>query len=284
MQKRNQRRNDPSDQQTLKSYLKDISRTPLLTREEERELAVQVNSGEEIALQRLVEANLRFVVKIAKKYRGLGIPFLDLINEGNLGLIEAARRYDPDRGVRFISYAVWWIRQSILLAVSNQARPFRIPLRVNHHLYQLSNLTNNASVIPPAEEIANQLGLTPKKVTSLIPLSQPPVSLNQPLGSHTDFNLLESLASDAPGPERRLIQSSLRERLAKALSQLGSRELQILQLRFGLIDENPLTLHEIGSKIGISRERVRQIQDKALGKLRNIARLRNDFAISVPQA
>lgn len=257
----------------LRVYFKEISKYPLLTVEEEKQLGRQIQQGDEQAVNRLVEANLRFVVKFAKRYRQGGLSFLDLINEGNLGLIEAARRFDPTREVRFISYAVWWIRQSIVTSLSRFRRPFRLPIKLNATLYKmginLANRTNGIDDKPTMTELAKEVGATRGELRWILEGGGEGVSLNQPLtregnASMEDFLVQTQVAS----PEQELVKRSMKKSLKKVLGELGDREQEILKLRYGLDDDTPLVLQQIGEKLGLSRERVRQIVEEALKKLR----------------
>lgn len=258
----------------LRLYLKEISIIPLLTAPEEKELGARIQAGDQAALQKLVESNLRFVVKIAKKYRRFGVSFLDLINEGNLGLIEAAKRFDPSKNVKFISYAIWWIRQSILAALSNLGHPLRLPLKINNTLYKVGITTakqvNELNRRPTLQEIANDVGITQSELISVLEVGGEAISLNQPVAQKREQVLEDILHQTCiPSVEAALIQRSVRKYLREALSELGKNEQQVLRLRFGLDDDIPRTLKQIGDRIGLSRERVRQIQVKALEKLRH---------------
>jgi RNA polymerase primary sigma factor len=258
----------------LRLYLKEISCIPLLLPEEEKELGARIQAGDQAALQKLVESNLRFVVKIAKKYRRFGVSFLDLINEGNLGLIEAAKRFDPSKNVKFISYAIWWIRQSILAALSNLGHPLRLPLKINNTLYKVgitsAKQVNELNRKPTLQEIANDVGITQSELISVLEVGGEAISLSQPVTQQRE-QVLEDLLTQKciPSVEQELIQRSVKRYLNEALQDLGRNEQQVLRLRFGLDDDTPHTLKEIGDRIGLSRERVRQIQVKALEKLRH---------------
>lgn len=257
----------------LRVYFKEISKYPLLSVEEERALGRAIQKGDEEAVTKLVESNLRFVVKCAKRYRQGGLSFLDLINEGNLGLIEAAKRFDPAKNVRFISYAVWWIRQSIVTSLSRFRRPFRLPIKLNATLYKmginLANRTNGIDDRPTTVELAQEVGATQSELRWILEGGGEGVSLNQPLTREGNAVLEDFLVQTqiAP-PEQELVKRSIGKSLKKLLGELGEREQAILRLRYGLDDDTPLVLQQIGEKLGLSRERVRQIEEVALKKLR----------------
>jgi RNA polymerase primary sigma factor len=257
----------------MRLYLKEISKIPMLTVEEEREVGRRVQNGDREALQKLVESNLRFVIKIAKKYRGCGLPFMDLINEGNLGLIEAARRFDPTRNVKFTSYAVWWIRQSILHALSSLGHPLRLPPKISNTLYRVGNTitrkTNELRRKPRLDEIAVEVGLTERELSSMMELSGDAASLNQPIDDDGELVLGDLLEQTTlPSVESNTVSQFLDKHLNEALNELDESEEKVLRLRFGLDDDTPRTLKEIGDMMGLSRERIRQIEAKALTKMR----------------
>ena len=259
--------------QALRLYLKELSKIPLLTAAEEKELAARAQAGDQAAVQKLVESNLRFVVKIAKKYRNLGVSFLDLIGEGNLGLIQAAQRFDPARNVKFISYAVWWIRQSIVSALANQRHPLRLPLKINNTLYKAGLATNRKADEldrkPSHKEVAEELGMNQDDLIAILNVGGGGISLDEPLNQQSEQVLEDMLVQTSiPSVENNLIEESVNVELKKALSKLGKNEEQVLRLRFGLDDDTPRTLSYIGNKIGLSRERVRQIQVRGLQKLK----------------
>jgi RNA polymerase primary sigma factor len=276
---------EDNTKQTLQSYLNEISLIPLLTVEEERELGYRARMGDEEAVQKLVESNLRFVVKVAKKYRRYGVPFLDLINEGNLGLIEAARRFDPDRNVRFISYAIWWIRQSILTVLSDMSHPLRLPLKVNNMLYKVgltaSRFANDLNEKPSLQDIAGGVGLSIEELTEILKVGGEALSLDQPMRESN--RVLENLLpqTNSITAEDGLMRDALKQDLRNALKQLRENEREVLSLRFGLDQEKCLTLKQIGERIGVSRERVRQIQEKALEKLRQSSKARSLYSGSL---
>ena len=258
----------------MRLYLKEISKIPLLSAEEEKEIGRLVQKGDKAALQKLVESNLRFVIKIAKKYRGHGISFLDLINEGNLGLIEAAKRFDPGRNVKFTSYAVWWIRQSILHAISSLGHPLKLPAKVSNTLYRVGKTIAKSSHLlnrkPTLKEIAEDVGITEKELNAALKLSGDATSLNQPLDQQGEL-VMEDLLEDVNSQtvEETTVAKFLQEHLNEALNELDKNEEKVLRMRFGLDNEAPRTLKQIGDKMNLSRERIRQIEAKALGKLRS---------------
>lgn len=256
----------------LSLYLKDISAYSLLTREEEIRLGHLARQGNDAAIQRLVEGNLRFVVKIAKRYHGLRLSLLDLIHEGNLGLIVAAKRFDPSRGVRFLSYAVWWIRQSILFAISTYGHTFRLPVKIGANMFRINTLLakqKESGLQPTREEMATETGLAATEIELAMRLKLEPISLHQPLYSDDDRTLEEVLPDMAhSGPELKLMNDDLKRHLKGIVDRLTSREQQVLALRFGLAGDEPQTLGEIGAQLGVCRERVRQIQLSAMHKLR----------------
>ncbi len=277
-----------SNREPLQSYLNEISAIPLLTIEEEKKLGYRAQAGEEEAIQTLVASNLRFVVKVAKKYRLYGVPFLDLINEGNLGLMQAAKRFDPTRNIRFISYAVWWIRQSILDLLSRMGHPFRLPVKVHNSLYKIgittSLLTSNTHEKPTLQDVADGSGISIEDVTDILKISGEPVSLDQRFkdSEQTIQNILPEV-NGAKAYEG-LMQDALQHDLKEMLGDLREKERQVLTLRFGLNQEKSYTLKHIGEMIGVSRERVRQIQEKALAKLRNNSKARSLFHDSLAGA
>jgi RNA polymerase primary sigma factor len=267
-------RNRPSSTDPLQCYLNEISKIPLLTIDEEKELGFRAQRGEEVAIQKLVSSNLRFVVMVAKKYRTFGVPFLDLINEGNVGLIEAAKRFDPERNIRFISYAIWWIRQSMLDLVSKMGHLLRLPVKINNALYKIhcatSKLTANSNREPTHEEIAESTGISPDDVLDLITLAGKGISLDQPIGH--DQRTVKNLIPYTKTVEAHdnLMQNAMHKNLRTVLTEsLKDKEREVLVFRFGLKDGKCHTLKQIGQKMGISRERVRQIQERALAKLRS---------------
>jgi len=269
----NKMSNNPQRKGLLGLYLKEISSYSLLLPEEEIRLGHLAMLGDERAIQALVEANLRFVVKIAKRYHGLRLSLLDLIHEGNLGLIVAAKRFDPTRGVRFLSYAVWWIRQSILYAISTYDYPVRVPVKISANLYRINTSLargRESGEQPTMEELSAESGLAATEIDVAMRLKHQTISLHQPLYSDGERSLEEVLPDMGHSNlELRLIKHDLKRHLKKLVDQLTSREQQVLILRFGLDGDEPQTLGEIGIQIGVCRERVRQIQVNAMHKLRN---------------
>jgi RNA polymerase primary sigma factor len=262
---------------TLRLYLKEISRFPQLTPEEEKELGARAQKGDEEAFQKLIEANLRFVVAMAKKYARSGYPLHELINEGNLGLIEAVSRFDPSRGVRFITYASWWIRQAILAAIAHHGQVFRLPPKLKHELYRfdskVARLTQELGHRPSVDEISKGLGMKEQDVREMMEGTPTEVSLDTPIGEGAEMRLEELIQDQSVTPvDELLIARSFEEQLQGLLSQLDDKERVIIERRFGLGDREPQTLAEIGSDMKLSRERIRQIEERALGKLRRSQR------------
>lgn len=258
--------------ESLKKYLKEISRLPRVTADEEKELGRRIQRGDGVALQRLVEANLRFVVSYAKRYRGCGLSFLDLINEGNIGLIEAAKRFDPDKKVKFITYAVWWVRQAIIHALSDQSGAFRLPQKQANLLYRIGKAQASLRVElkrnPSAEEIADRMDVTVQEVTNLLQVADDNISLSAVIDEEHDFHLSDKLEQDViPSADAVLLRNSLRVLLRNALKDLDGKEERVVRLRFGLDGSDPKTLKEIGEMLSLSRERIRQIEAQALDKL-----------------
>lgn len=267
---------DPQSE-ILKRYLREISRFPKLTPEEEVLLGQRIQQDDEQALTQMVESNLRFVVSFAKRYRGAGLSFLDLINEGNLGLIEAAKRFDPGREVKFVTYAVWWIRQAIISAIAEKGGSFRLPQKQANMLYKLgknvSDLALKLQRKPTADEIANQMNLSEKEVRSLMGFSRENISLNTIVDENHDFQLWQRIEQDTiPSAHLQVIKSSLEQHISSILGELGEKEATVIQLRFGLSGGEPQTLKEIGIRLKLSRERIRQIEFKAMEKLRRSQR------------
>ena len=261
----------------VKVYLKEIGRVPLLSAEEEIELAIRIMDGDAQAKKRLSEANLRLVVSIAKRYVGRGMQFLDLIQEGNLGLIKAVEKFDYTKGFKFSTYATWWIRQAITRAIADQARTIRIPVHMVETINKVkkvsSQLLHKNGHEPMAEEIAEELGMPVDKVREIMRVAQEPVSLETPIGEEEDSHLGDFIPDDeAPAPADAASHTLLKEQLGDVLSTLTPREAKVLRLRFGLEDGRPRTLEEVGKEFDVTRERIRQIEAKALRKLRHPSR------------
>ena len=262
---------------SLDKYLQEIGRVDLITAEEEVELAKRIKEGDHIALERLVKANLRFVVSVSKQYQNQGLTLPDLINEGNLGLIKAAQRFDETRGFKFISYAVWWIRQSILQALAEQSRIVRLPLNKIGSINKINKtyafLEQSHEIPPSAEEIANELDMTINDVKESMKNSGRHVSMDAPLVEGEDSNLYDVLRSgESPNPDKELIHESLRTEIERALETLTPREADVIKLYFGLGNHHPMTLEEIGETFDLTRERVRQIKEKAIRRLKHTSR------------
>ncbi|HUH50965.1 MAG TPA: sigma-70 family RNA polymerase sigma factor [Flavobacterium sp.] len=262
---------------SLDKYLQEIGKVDLITADEEVELAQRIKAGDQRALEKLTKANLRFVVSVAKQYQNQGLTLPDLINEGNLGLIKAAQRFDETRGFKFISYAVWWIRQSILQALAEQSRIVRLPLNkigsINkiNKMYALLEQSNERP--PSAEEIAKELDMTVNDVKESMKNSGRHLSMDAPLVEGEDSNLYDVLRSgESPNPDRVLIHESLRTEIERALETLTPREADVVRLYFGLGDQHPMTLEEIGETFDLTRERVRQIKEKAIRRLKHTSR------------
>ena len=261
----------------VKVYLKEIGRVPLLTPEEEIDLAVRIKNGDEAAKKRLSEANLRLVVSIAKRYLGRGMQFLDLIQEGNLGLIKAVEKFDYTKGFKFSTYATWWIRQAITRAIADQARTIRIPVHMVETINKVkkvsSQLLHTNGHEPTADEIAAELDIPVDKVREIMRVAQEPVSLETPIGEEEDSHLGDFIPDDdAPAPQDAASHTLLKEQLADVLDTLTPREEKVLRLRFGLEDGRSRTLEEVGKEFNVTRERIRQIEAKALRKLRHPSR------------
>ena len=261
----------------VKVYLKEIGRVPLLTPEEEIDLATRMAQGDPYARKRLSEANLRLVVSIAKRYVGRGMQFLDLIQEGNLGLIKAVEKFDHTKGFKFSTYATWWIRQAITRAIADQARTIRIPVHMVETINKVkkvsSQLLHKNGHEPTAEEIADELDMPVDKVREIMRVAQEPVSLETPIGEEEDSHLGDFIPDDdAPAPAEAASHTLLREQLGEVLQTLTPREEKVLRLRFGLEDGRSRTLEEVGKEFNVTRERIRQIEAKALRKLRHPSR------------
>ncbi len=261
----------------VRMYLKEIGKIPLLSPERELYLAEQITLGNAAAKDELIEANLRLVVSIAKRHVGKGMYFLDLIQEGNLGLMKAVEKFDYSKGYKFSTYATWWIRQAITRAIADQARTIRIPVHMVETIHKVSRtarqLLQECGREPTTDEIAERLGMTPEKVREILKIAQDPVSLETPIGEEEDSHLGDFVEdNDSPAPSDSASYSLLREHLCNVLHTLTPREEQVIKLRFGLEDGRPRTLEEVGKKFNITRERIRQIEAKALRKLRHPSR------------
>jgi len=261
----------------VKVYLKEIGRVPLLTPEEEIELAIRISDDDPKAKQRLAEANLRLVVSIAKRYVGRGMQFLDLIQEGNLGLIKAVDKFDYTKGFKFSTYATWWIRQAITRAIADQARTIRIPVHMVETINKVkkvqSQLLHKNGQEPSVEDLAAELDMPQDKVREILKVAQEPISLESPIGEEEDSHLGDFIPDyDAPVPEEAATHTLLKEQLNEVLATLTPREAKVLSLRFGIEDGRPRTLEEVGKEFNVTRERIRQIEAKALRKLRHPSR------------
>lgn len=266
----------PTDD-AVRMYLKEIGKVPLLTGAEERELAIRMEQGDEEAKKKLCESNLRLVVSIAKRYLNRGLSFLDLIQEGNLGLIKAVDKFDYTKGYKFSTYATWWIRQAITRSIADQARTIRIPVHMVETINKLirisRQLLQELGREPTSEEIAKEMGITVEKVREIKKISQDPVSLETPIGEEEDSHLGDFIPDDdVPAPVEAAAYSMLKEQLMEVLDTLSDREKKVLMLRFGLEDGRPRTLEEVGKEFNVTRERIRQIEAKALRKLRHPSR------------
>ncbi len=262
---------------SLDKYLQEIGKVDLITADEEVELAQRIKAGDQIALEKLTKANLRFVVSVAKQYQNQGLTLPDLINEGNLGLIKAAQRFDETRGFKFISYAVWWIRQSILQALAEQSRIVRLPLNkigsINKINKTFAFLEQAHERMPSAEEIAKELDMTVEDVKQSLKNSGRHVSMDAPLIDGEDSNLYDVLRSgESPNPDKELLQESLRVEIERSLETLTPREADVIRLYFGLAGQHSMTLEEIGETFDLTRERVRQIKEKAIRRLKHTSR------------
>lgn len=261
----------------VRMYLKEIGTVPLLTAEEEYALAMKKQEGDEYAKQRLIEANLRLVVSIAKRYTGRGMSFLDLVQEGNLGLIKGVEKFDPEKGFKLSTYATWWIRQSVTRALADQARTIRVPVHMVETINKMSKmqrkLTLELGYEPSVKELAEHLDMTEEKVQEIMQIAREPASLETPIGEEDDSNLGDFVAdANVLSPEGNVESVMLREHIDSLLDDLKERERQVIVLRFGLEDGHPRTLEEVGKEFNVTRERIRQIEAKALRKLRNPVR------------
>lgn len=268
------------ESQSLDKYLQEIGKVSLLTPDQEIDLAIRIKKGEQQALEILTKANLRLVVSVAKQYQNQGLSLGDLINEGNLGLIKAAKRFDETRGFKFISYAVWWIRQSILQALAEQSRIVRLPLNRVGALNKIgkaySNLEQEFEREPSANELATELDMDVSEVADTLKISGKHVSMDAPFAQGEDNRLLDVIQNDQqPTPDHVLMTESLKAEIERALSTLTEREAEVIKLYFGLNKEHSLTLEEIGERFNLTRERVRQIKEKAIRRLRHASRSKN---------
>jgi RNA polymerase primary sigma factor len=267
------------DTPSLDKYLQEIGKVELISPEEEVILARRIKSGDPDALSKLVNANLRFVVSVAKQYQNQGMSLPDLINEGNLGLMKAAQRFDETRGFKFISYAVWWIRQAILQSLAEQARIVRLPVNkigsINRINRAFSRLEQEFEREPSSHEIADMLEMAPEEVKESLKTNGRTVSMDAPISSEEDNNMYDVLQSnDSPSPDKNLINESLAYEIERALSTLSPREAKVLKLYFGISMKHPFTLEEIGEELGLTRERVRQIKEKAIKRIQYTTRCR----------
>ena len=265
------------ESKSLDKYLQDISKIDLITAEEEVELAQKIKRGDQRALEKLVNANLRFVVSVAKQYQNQGLTLPDLINEGNFGLVKAAQRFDETRGFKFISYAVWWIRQSILQALAEQSRVVRLPLNkigsINKINKTFSYLEQAHERPPSAEEIAEELGLSVSEVKQSLKNAGKHISMDAPFAEGEDSNLYDVIsASETPMPDTELVKESIREEIGRVSDTLSEREADVVKLYYGIGQSSTMTLDEIGNTFDLTRERVRQIREKAIRKLRKSAK------------
>ena len=277
-----------NDNEILSVYLREINRIPLLSYDEEYELALKAKAGDKAARDRIINANLRFVVSVAKKFRGNGLPLSDLIDEGNIGLITALDKFEPEKGYHFISYAVWWIRQSIMKAISEKSRAVRLPLNRSNELIQIQKAQKSLmhemeKTAPTAEEIADLTGLDRKLVDDLLSISQDIVSFDSPVrkDDESDSTFGDFIEDEADGPETQVIDSSLKDEVQSILSVLTDKERAIIIKRFGLDGSEPKSLKEIGEGYGLTKERIRQIEKRALEKLRNASEKKDLRACSV---
>ena len=264
---------------SLGQYLEEISRYPLIDRKEEARLAQRIRRGEQEALDKLVKSNLRFVVSVSKKYRNQGVPLSDLISEGNMGLIRAARRFDETKGIKFISYAIWWIRQAILQALAEQSRVIRVPVSRAGLLHRISKqkalLLQELGREPTVAELAGALGCGPQEVEETLAVARAHLSLDAPLVAGEDSCLMDCLPDDrSPGPEEEVFRQALSETFEATLATLDAREAAVLRRYYGVDDEGPKSLEEIGRDLGVTRERVRQIKERALERMRHQTRAR----------
>ena len=269
------------ESKSLEKYLQDVSKEEMITAEEEVELAIKIQSGDERALNRLVRANLRFVISVAKQYQNTGLTLEDLINEGNLGLIEAAKRYDHTKGFKFISYAVWWIRQSILKAAADNSRTIRLPHNRLGEIQKISKASNEFEQknerTPTADELSDLTEMDVAKVEMSLKMSKKQVSIDAPMSNDDDNNSLVSVLenNDTPDPAQNLLQESLSQDLERTLAYLKGMEAEVIRLFYGLGGASEMTLEEIGNTFGLTRERIRQIKERGLRRLRRVSNQTN---------
>jgi len=269
------------ESKSLEKYLQDVSKEEMITAEEEVELAIKIQNGDERALNRLVRANLRFVISVAKQYQNTGLTLEDLINEGNLGLIEAAKRYDHTKGFKFISYAVWWIRQSILKAAADNSRTIRLPHNRLGEIQKISKASNEFEQknerTPTADELSDLTEMDVNKVEMSLKMSKKQVSIDAPMSNDDDNNSLVSVLenSDTPDPSNSLLQESLSQDLERTLTYLKGMEAEVIRLFYGLGGASEMTLEEIGNTFGLTRERIRQIKERGLRRLRRVSNQTN---------
>ena len=263
------------DANILSMYLKEINMIPLMTVEEELETALRAQKGDELARKKMIESNLRFVVNVAKKYQNQGLPLVDLINEGNIGLMTALEKFDPDKGYHFISYAVWWIRQAIMKAINEKSRAVRLPLNRTNELLQIqkaqkSLMKDLSTEDPSMEEIGALTGFSADHVSNLLSISREMVSLDAPIFKDgSDSNIGDFIEDDTQNPEASLLENAVKEDVRTLLATLSDKEREIIELRFGLEGKNPMSLKEIGELYNLTKERIRQIEKKALERLRH---------------
>lgn len=260
-----------NDNEVLSLYLEEINKIPMLSYEEEYELALKAKAGDKRARERIINANLRFVVSVAKKFKGQGLPLSDLINEGNIGLINAIDKFEPEKGYHFISYAVWWIRQSILKAIGEKSRMIRLPMNRSADLVQIlqakTNLEENGYNDASIEDIAAECGMTKEQVLEVMQMSREVSSLDAPVGAEDDSSVGDFIESDIRKPDEVVMDEALKESVKKILDTLPERERGIIALRFGLEGKKPMSLKEVGELYNLTKERIRQIEKKVLGQL-----------------